>query len=67
MVCLRNDRRLDVRNGTVGDITHIDHQHRALTIDTSDGTRQLPGEYLDEGHVRHGYAVTIHKVPRRHV
>jgi ATP-dependent exoDNAse (exonuclease V) alpha subunit len=61
VVCLRNDRRLDVRNGTVGDITHIDHQHRTLTIDTPDGTRRLPTEYLDDGHVRHGYAVTIHK------
>jgi conjugative relaxase-like TrwC/TraI family protein len=61
VVCLRNDRGLGVRNGTVGDITHIDHQHRTLTIDTPDGTRRLPAEYLDEGHVRHGYAVTIHK------
>ncbi len=61
VVCLRNDRRLDVRNGTVGDITHLDHRHRTFTIDTPDGTRLLPAEYLDDGHVRHGYAVTIHK------
>ncbi len=43
VVCLRNDRRLGVRNGTVGDITHIDHQHRTLTIDTPDGTRRRTG------------------------
>ncbi len=61
VVCLRNDRRLDVRNGTVGNVTHIDHERRTLTIDTPDGTRRLPAEYLDDGHVRHGYAVTIHK------
>ena len=61
VVCLRNDRRLGVRNGTVGDITHIDHRHRTLTIDTPDGTWQLPAEYLDERHIRHGYAITIHK------
>ena len=61
VVCLRNDRRLDVRNGTVGDITHIDHRRRTLTMDTPDGIRRLPAEYLDDGHVRHGYAVTIHK------
>jgi conjugative relaxase-like TrwC/TraI family protein len=61
VVCLRNDRSLDVRNGTVGDITHIDHRNRTFTIDTPDGTRRLPAEYLDDGHVRHGYAVTIHK------
>src|SRR5690606_11842585 len=60
VVCLRNDRRLDVRNGTLGDVTHIDHQQRTLTIDTPDGTRRLPAEYHDDGHVRHGYAVTIH-------
>ncbi len=67
VVCLRNDRRLGVRNGTVGDITHIDHQHRTLAIDTPDGTRQLPSEYLDDGYVRHGYAVTIHKAQGHHV
>jgi conjugative relaxase-like TrwC/TraI family protein len=61
VVCLLNDRHLGVRNGTVGDITHIDQQHRTFTIDTPDGTRRLPAEYLDDGHVRHGYAVTIHK------
>jgi conjugative relaxase-like TrwC/TraI family protein len=61
VVCLRNDRRLDVRNGTVGDITHIDYRRRTLTMDTPDGTRRLPAEYLDAGQVRHGYAVTIHK------
>ena len=61
VVCLRNDRRLDVRNGTVGDITHIDDRRRTLTMDTPDGIRRLPAEYLDDGHVRHGYAVTIHK------
>ncbi|MGB3412448.1 MAG: AAA family ATPase [Microthrixaceae bacterium] len=61
VVCLRNDRRLGVRNGTVGNITRIDHQDRTFTIDTEDGTRRLPAEYLDDGHVRHGYAVTVHK------
>ena len=61
VVCLRNDRRLDVRNGTTGDITMIDPHDRTLTINTADGARILPADYLDAGHVRHGYAVTIHK------
>jgi conjugative relaxase-like TrwC/TraI family protein len=61
VVCLRNDRRLGVRNGTVGDITHIDHHHHTFIIDTSEGARHLPVEYLEDGHVRHGYAITIHK------
>ena len=61
VVCLRNDRRVAVRNGTVGDITMIDPHDRTLTINTADGARTLPAVYLDAGHVRHGYAVTIHK------
>lgn len=60
-MCLRNDRRVDVRNGTIGNITMIDPHHRTLTINTDGGERTLPAEYLDAGHVRHGYAVTIHK------
>lgn len=31
------------------------------SLRTPDGTRRLPTEYLDDGHVRHGYAVTVHK------
>jgi len=61
VVCLRNNRRLDVRNGTTGDITAINHHNRTLTITTADGPRTLPAGYLDAGHVRHGYAITIHK------
>ncbi len=61
VVCLRNDRRVDVRNGTTGDITRIDPHFRTVTIKTADGARTLPADYLDVGHVRHGYAVTIHK------
>ncbi len=61
VVCLRNARRLEVRNGTTGDITMIDPDQRTLTFNTTDGARTLPGDYLDAGHVRHGYAVTIHK------
>lgn len=65
IVCLRNDYRLDIRNGTTGTITHIDHPQRRLTIDTPGGTRRLDAAYLEAGHVRHGYAVTVHKAQGR--
>ena len=61
IVCLRNDRHIDVRNGTTGTITKINPNDQTMTINTDDGTRTLPADYLDAGHVRHGYAVTIHK------
>ncbi len=58
VVCLRNDRRLGVRNGTLGTVTAIDHHGGEITVD--DATR-LPEPYLSAGHVAHGYAVTFHK------
>ncbi len=65
IICLRNDTRLNVLNGTTGTITDIDHKHRQLAIDTAEGSRRLDAAYLDEGHLRHGYAVTVHKAQGR--
>ncbi len=65
VVCLRNDYRLDVRNGTTGTITNINHQQRSITIDTGDGRRRLDAAYLAAGLIRHGYAVTVHKAQGR--
>ena len=53
---LRNDRRLAVRNGTVGTVTSIEGGGVAL----ADGTH-LPAAYLEEGHLTHSYASTVHK------
>jgi conjugative relaxase-like TrwC/TraI family protein len=62
VLCVRNDRKLGVRNGTVATITNIDHQQRAVTIRTDRGfAHALPARYLDAGHLRYGYAFTIHK------
>ncbi|MGZ4786005.1 MAG: hypothetical protein ACXV5S_10055, partial [Acidimicrobiales bacterium] len=52
---------LDVRNGDRATIEAIDPEHRTMRIRTADGLRMLPAEYLDAGHVAHGYATTIHK------
>ena len=62
VLCLRNDRRLGVHNGTLATITGVDVEHRAVTIRADAGTvHELPARYLDAGHLTHGYAMTIHK------
>ncbi len=59
VVCLRNDRHLGVVNGTVGTVERC--QLGGLVITTRDGPRHLPARYLEEGHLAHGYALTVHK------
>ena len=61
IVCLRNDRRLGIHNGTRATITHINPDQRTLTIRTKHHSVMLPARYLDAGHIAHGYATTIHK------
>ena len=62
IVCLKNDPRLGVVNGTRATITAIDPESRAIRATGDDGdTLVLPAQYLDDGHVTHGYAITGHK------
>jgi len=62
IVCLRNDRRLGVVNGTRATITRTDPTRRTVEAVDDRGARlQLPSGYLDAGHVAHGYATTGHK------
>ena len=61
VMCLRNDYHRGLRNGMVGTVTSINHEHRHIALETDDGRRILPADYLDAGHIRHGYAVTVHK------
>ena len=61
VMTLRNNARLDVRNGERGTLTSIDKRARSMTIQMNDRTVTLPSMYLDAGHVTHGYAMTIHK------
>ncbi len=58
VMCLRNDRRLGVRNGTRSTIRSVDLDTGAVLL--ADGTR-LPAEYLEAGHLGHAYATTVHK------
>jgi len=64
VMCLRNNRRVGVTNGTRATITDLDPATSALTIQL-DGDEVdlvvLPGWYLTGAHVVHGYAVTVHK------
>lgn len=60
-MCLRNNPRLGVTNGTRGTLTHLDPDG-AATLTTRHGEhRQLPATYLHDGHLAHGYATTIQK------
>ena len=56
----RNDRRIGVLNGTRGTVTGLS-ECGGLLVDTSAGERIAPLEYLEEGHLAHGYASTVHK------
>jgi conjugative relaxase-like TrwC/TraI family protein len=59
IICLRNSRKLGVRNGTRGVVTSVG---ATLDITTTDGAhRRLPLSYVDEESVDLGYAFTIHK------
>ena len=61
VICLRNDRRLGVVNGTRGRITAVDVAAGTVTLATRAGERQLSQQYLKAGHVTYGYAITAHK------
>ena len=56
------DGRHLLRNGNRATVTHIDHHAGELTVQLDTGPAvTLPADYLADGHVDHGYAMTIHK------
>jgi Ti-type conjugative transfer relaxase TraA len=56
------DGRHLLRNGNRATVVEVDHQAVELTIQLDTGpTVRLPADYLADGHVDHGYAMTIHK------
>ncbi len=62
VLALRNDRRLDVLNGTRAVIEDIDTARQVLHCRAEDQRAiTLPFAYVAEGHLSHGYAMTIHK------
>jgi Ti-type conjugative transfer relaxase TraA len=69
IIFLRNERSLEVKNGTLGVVEQVDA--RSMTVRTGDG-RSVAFNLKDYAHVDHGYAATIHKaqgmtVDRTHV
>lgn len=60
---LRNDRRLGVRNGMLATIERVHPIGSVdLTVTTTSSQRiDVPRWYVDQGHLTHGYAMTIHK------
>ncbi|WP_336966744.1 Ti-type conjugative transfer relaxase TraA [Sphingobium aquiterrae] len=66
---LRNERSLEVKNGTLGTIEHVSEGH--MSVRTDDG-RSISFDTKDYRDIDHGYAATIHKaqgmtVDRGHV
>ncbi len=61
VMTLRNNRRLDVRNGERGVVQAINVGRRSMTVRMTDRAVELPSTYLEAGHVAHGNAMTVHK------
>ena len=60
VVCLRNDRRRGVLNGTRG-IVVAGSLSGGLNLLAGGRLVHLSAEYLEAGHLAHGYATTVHK------
>jgi len=62
VLALRNDRRVDVLNGTRAVIERIDHQRRVFECRADDQHKvTIPFDYATDGHLTHAYAMTVHK------
>jgi conjugative relaxase-like TrwC/TraI family protein len=60
VITRRNDRELDVDNGTRGTVRAVDRDTKAITVETDAGEfRGLPADYVAE-HLEHAYALTGH-------
>ncbi|MFA7596195.1 MAG: Ti-type conjugative transfer relaxase TraA [Novosphingobium sp.] len=55
---LRNERGLEVKNGTLGTVEKVSPEH--IAVRTDDG-RSVSFDTKDYAHFNHGYAATIHK------
>ena len=61
---LRNERGLDVKNGTLGTLTRIDGGRLTARLDGQDGAgsgKEVTFDLADYADIGHGYAATIHK------
>ena len=60
IICLANDRRGDITNGTRGVVTAVDIEHRTLSVRRSDG-RELTIDTTHYEAIDRGFALTVHK------
>ena len=61
VICRRNERQLDLVNGTRGEVTALDQLADQLTLtDPSGQEHHVDRGYLDAGHLDHAYATTAH-------
>ena len=68
VVTTRNRRSLGVVNGSRGTVAAVDERQRTMRVHIDGQRRDEPGrltvlstEYLEAGHLHHGYAITGHK------
>ena len=59
VICLRNDNRLGVVNGTRAKVVGVAPGGLRLSADGNE--LRLPHAYMESGHLAYGYASTIHK------
>ncbi len=60
IITRRNDRQLDIDNGTLATITGFDHQRRAVLITIDAGRERATDATYLAHHVEHAYAITGH-------
>ena len=71
LMFLKNERSMDVKNGTLGTVEHIEGDRLSVRLDGAE-RRSVAFDVKDYADVDHGYAATIHKaqgvtVDRAHV
>ncbi len=60
IVCLKNDRRLGIHNGSRATVETLEAGALRCRLDTG-GQVDIPPRYLAAGRVDHAYAITVHK------
>lgn len=63
VICLKNDPRLGILNGDLATVVAVDSDAGTLTVrlDRDSEPKAIPDQYLGEGQVDYGYALTGHK------
>jgi Ti-type conjugative transfer relaxase TraA len=57
---LKNDRELGVKNGSLGRVLEIEHDHARVQLDGREG-RAIEFSFADYASLDYGYAATVHK------